>query len=167
MVTPLPKQNTFEEMMHVLTFTPSDPVHPELVEFSTSQEYNLEDPLHLCGDERSSTPLIEFEPLPTGSYHVVSDRGRESTLFIHDTSLEMKNSWAMEIYKELTLGSKGKNLIDKHGSFILDSPLEPCLHHILQSQPRLVHRAHCHTRPNLDGPLLAHERRCTCLVPHC
>jgi hypothetical protein len=33
--------------------------------------------------------LIEFEPLPTGPYHVVSDRGRESTLFIHDASLEM------------------------------------------------------------------------------
>jgi hypothetical protein len=26
--------------------------------------------------------LIEFEPLPTGLYHVVSDRGRGSTLFI-------------------------------------------------------------------------------------
>jgi hypothetical protein len=25
----------------------------------------------------------------------------------------------------------------------------------------------CHTRPNLDGPLVAHERRCACLVPHC
>jgi hypothetical protein len=25
----------------------------------------------------------------------------------------------------------------------------------------------CHTRPNLDGPSLAHERRCACLVPHC
>jgi hypothetical protein len=61
----------------------------ELVEFSTSQEYDSEDPLHLCEDERSSSPLIKFEPLPTGPYHVVSDRGRESTLFIHDASLEM------------------------------------------------------------------------------
>jgi hypothetical protein len=36
MVTLLPKQNTSEEMMHVSTFTPSEPVLPELVEFSTS-----------------------------------------------------------------------------------------------------------------------------------
>jgi hypothetical protein len=36
MVTPLPKQNTLEEIMHVSTFIPSKPVHPELVEFSTS-----------------------------------------------------------------------------------------------------------------------------------
>jgi hypothetical protein len=92
MVTPLPKQNTLKEMMHVSTFTPSEPVLPELVEFSTSQQYDSEDPLHLCEDERSSSPLIEFEPFPTGSYHVVSNRGRESTLFIHDVSLEMENS---------------------------------------------------------------------------
>jgi hypothetical protein len=89
MATPLPKQNTFEKMMHVSMFTPSEPVLPELVELSTSQEYDSEDPLHLCEDERSSSPLIEFEPLPIGSYHVVSDRGRESTLFIHDASPEM------------------------------------------------------------------------------
>jgi hypothetical protein len=122
MVTSLAKQNTLEEMMHVSTFTPSKPVHPELLEFSTSQEYDLEDPLHLCEDERSSSPLIEFEPLPTGPYYVDSDHGRESTLFIHDASLEMENSWAAEIYKALTLGSKRKDLIDKRGSIILDSP---------------------------------------------
>jgi hypothetical protein len=130
MVMPLPKQNTFEEMMHVSTFTPSEPVLPELVEFSTSQGYDLEDPLHLCEDERSSSPLIEFEPLPTGPYHVVSDRGRESTLFIHDASLEMENSWAMEIYNAPTLESEGKDLIGKHGGFTLDLPQERCLHHV-------------------------------------
>jgi hypothetical protein len=130
MVTPLSKQNTFEEMMHVSTLIPSEPIHPELVEFSTSQEYDLEDPLHLCGDEGSSSPLIEFDPLPTGPYHVVSDHGRESTFFIHDASLEMENSWATEIYKMSTLGSKGKDLVDKHGSFTLDSPHEPCLQHV-------------------------------------
>jgi hypothetical protein len=25
----------------------------------------------------------------------------------------------------------------------------------------------CHTGPNLDGPWVAHECRCACLVPHC
>jgi hypothetical protein len=74
--------------------------------------------------------VIEFEPIPTGQYHVVSDHGRESTLFIHDASLEMENSWAMEIYEVPTLESEGTDLIDKHGSFTLDLPQEPCLHHI-------------------------------------
>jgi hypothetical protein len=50
--------------------------------------------------------------------------------FIHDASLEMENSWAMEICKAPTLGSEGKDLIDKHGSFTLDLPQEPCLHHV-------------------------------------
>jgi hypothetical protein len=26
-------------------------------------------------------------------------------------------------------------------------------------------QAHCHTRPNLDGPWVVHERRCAYLVP--
>jgi hypothetical protein len=105
----------------------------------------LEDPLHLFENERSSSTLIKFESLPTSPYHVVFDRGRESTLFIHDASLETENSWAMEIYEAPTLESEGKVLIDKHGSFTLDSPQEPCLHHVSQSQPRSVHRAHIRT----------------------
>jgi hypothetical protein len=92
MVTPLPKQNLFEEMMHVCPFVSSELILAGLVEISVSQEYDSKDPLHLCEDERSSSPLIEFEPLPTGLYHVVSDRGRGSTLFILDASLEMENS---------------------------------------------------------------------------
>jgi hypothetical protein len=81
MVTPLPKQNQFKEVIHVSPFMSSEPILAERVEFSTSHEYDSEDPLHLCEDE-SSSPLIEFEPLPIGPYHVVSNRGRESTLFI-------------------------------------------------------------------------------------
>jgi hypothetical protein len=40
----------------------------------------------------------------------------------------MENSWAIEI-ESPTLESKGKDSIDEHGSFILDMPHEPCLHH--------------------------------------
>jgi hypothetical protein len=130
MVTPLPKQNMFEEIMHVSLFASSEPVLIELVEFSTSQEYDLEDPLHLCEDKRSSSPLIDFEPLPTRLYHVVFDHDQDSTSSFHDASLEMENPWAMEIYKAPTLGSERKDLIDKHGSFTLDLPQEPCLHHV-------------------------------------
>jgi hypothetical protein len=117
-------------MMHVSPFALSEPVLTELVEFSTSQEYDSEDPLHLCEDEWSSSPLIEFKTLPTGLYHVVFDRGRESTLLIIDAYLEMENSWDMELYKAPTLGSKGKDLVNKHGSLTLDLPQEPCLHHV-------------------------------------
>jgi hypothetical protein len=34
----------------------------------------------------------------------------------------------MEIYDALTLESKGKDSIDKHGSFILDILYKPCSH---------------------------------------
>jgi hypothetical protein len=51
MVTPPPKQNPFKEMMHVSPFASSEPVLAELVEFSTSQEYDSEVPLHPCEDD--------------------------------------------------------------------------------------------------------------------
>jgi hypothetical protein len=124
-------------MMHVSPFLSCKPILAKLVEFSTSQEYNSEGPLHLCEDKRSSSPLIELEPFSTGSYHVVSNYGRETILFIHDASLEMENSWAMKIYKAPTLGSKGKDLIGKHGSVTLDLPQEPCLHHISRESATL------------------------------
>jgi hypothetical protein len=87
----------------------------------------LEDPLHHCEGERSSSPSIEFQPLPIGPYHVALDHDRESTLILHDEPLEMENSRAMVI-EVLTLESKGKDPIDEHGSFILGTPYEPCLH---------------------------------------
>jgi hypothetical protein len=52
----LPKQNLLNEMRCVSLFTSSKPVFIELVEFSTHQEYDSEDPLHLCEGERSSSP---------------------------------------------------------------------------------------------------------------
>ena len=115
--------------MHVSPFASSELVLTELVEFFTSQEYDLEDLLNLCEDEQSSSPTIEFEHLPTGPYYVALDLDQESTSSFHDESLEMENSWAMEIYEALTLESEGKDSVDKHGSFTLDIPQEPCLHH--------------------------------------
>ena len=41
-------------------------------------------------------------------------------------SLEMENIWAMEFYEAPTLESKGKDSIDKHGSFIFKIPQDPC-----------------------------------------
>ena len=45
----------------------------------------------------------------------------------YDESLEMENPWTMESGEPLTLESKEKDSIDKHGSFILEIPQEPCL----------------------------------------
>jgi hypothetical protein len=42
----------------------------------------------------------------------------------------MENSWAMDVFKAPTLGSAGKDLINKNGSFTLDLSQEPCLHHV-------------------------------------
>jgi hypothetical protein len=83
----LPKQNPLNEMRCVSLFTSSKPVFIEVVEFSTPQEYDSEDPLHLCEGERSSSPSTEFELLPIGPYHVDLDLARESTLILVDESM--------------------------------------------------------------------------------
>jgi hypothetical protein len=88
----------------------------------------LEDSLHPCEGERSSSLSTEFAPLPTGSYLVAFDHDRELILSFHDTSLETEDSWAMEMCGAPTLEFIGKDSIDKHGSFILDIPYEPCSH---------------------------------------
>ena len=75
-------------------------ISSELVLFGvleSSEEYDSEDSLHFCGDERSSSPLIKFEPLPDGLESVILDLDRDTTLIFHDASLEMEKSWAMEL----------------------------------------------------------------------
>ena len=71
MVKHFPEQNLLEEMVHTSPFVSSDPVLLEDVE--SSKVYNPEDNLHFCEDERSSSSLIEFEPLPAGLEYVVLD----------------------------------------------------------------------------------------------
>ena len=60
---PLHKQNPLKETMHTSPFIPSEPVLLGVLE--SSEEYDSEDSLHFC-EEHSSSPLIEFEPLPNG-----------------------------------------------------------------------------------------------------
>ncbi|RCV37715.1 hypothetical protein SETIT_8G085100v2 [Setaria italica] len=126
MAKPHPKKNPLKKVMRVSPFVLSEPVPFKVAEFAAPKECNSEETLHICGDERSPSPSIEFEPLHAGQYHVVFDHDRESTLIFHDESLEMENPWAMEFCEVLTLESKGKDSIDGHGSFILEMPLEPC-----------------------------------------
>ena len=58
---PLSEQNPLKEMTHTSPFISSEPVLLGVLE--SSEEYDSEDSLPFCGDERSSSPLIEFEPL--------------------------------------------------------------------------------------------------------
>jgi len=50
---PLPEQNPLEEMMHTSPFISSEPILLEVLE--SSEEYDPEDNLHFCQDERSSS----------------------------------------------------------------------------------------------------------------
>ena len=112
---PLPKQNPLKEMMHTSPFISSEPVLLGVLE--SSEEYDSEDILHFCEEERSSSPLIEFEPLPDGLESVVLDLDRESTSSFHNESLEIENQWAMELCEAPTLESKEKDSTNEHGSF--------------------------------------------------
>ena len=79
---PLPKQKSLEEMMHASPFESSEPALLEVVESSTSEEYDSEYSLHLCEDERSLSPSIEFEP-PNGQESIVLDLDRDTTVDGH------------------------------------------------------------------------------------
>ena len=68
---PLPEQNPLKETMHTSPFISSEPVLLGVLE--SSEEYDSKDSLHFCEDERSSSSLTEFEPLPAGLEYVVLD----------------------------------------------------------------------------------------------
>jgi hypothetical protein len=125
MVKPLSKQNPLEMMMYVSLFISSEPVPFEVAK--SPEEYDSEEILHHCEDKRSSSPSIEFEPLPTGPKYVVLVHDRDPTMISHDESLEMGDPWTMEFCVAPTLGSEEKYSIDENESFILGIPQEPCL----------------------------------------
>ena len=104
---PLPEQNPLKEMMHTSPFISSEPVLLGVLE--SSEEYELEDSLHFCEEERLSSPLIEFEPLPDGLESDVLDLDRDTTIIFHDEPLEMENQWAMEFCEVPTLESEEKD----------------------------------------------------------
>jgi hypothetical protein len=126
MVKPHPKQNPLEKMMHGCSFRSFESILFEVAKSATPEQYDFEEILHLCENERSSSPSTEFEPLPAGSEYIVLDHDRDPTMISHDESLEMENPWAMEFCEAPTVESKGKDSIDEHGSFILEIPQEPC-----------------------------------------
>ena len=119
-----PEQNLLEEMVHTSLFVSSNPVLLEDVE--SSEEYDSKDSLHFCEDERSSSPSIECEPLPTGPEYVVLGLYRDTTTSFHDKSLEMEKSLANEFCEAPTLESNEKDSTNEHGSFTFYIPHKPC-----------------------------------------
>ena len=93
---------------------------------TSSEEYDSEDSLHSHEDERSSSSLTEFEPLPAGLEYVVLDYDRESTSSFHNASLEIENQWTMEFCEAPTLESNEKDSSNEHGNFTFDIPRKPC-----------------------------------------
>ena len=89
--------------------------------------------------------MSESEPLPSGPEKVVLDHDRDSTMISHDESLEMENRWAMKFCEAPTLEFIEMDSIYEHGSFLV-IPQKPCtLSMPLQSQARIVPRAHMRT----------------------
>ena len=109
--------------MHISPFISSEPVL--LVVLESSEEYDSEDSLHFCEDERSSSPSIEIEPLPDDPKSVVLDLDRDTTLIFHDASLEMENQWAKESCEAPTLESNEKDSSNEHENFTFDIPRKP------------------------------------------
>ena len=110
--------------MHTSPFISSKPVLLGALE--PSEEYDSEDSLHSHEDERSSSSLTEFEPLPDGPESVVLDLDRDTTMIFHDESLEMENQWAKESCEAPTLESNEKDSTHEHGNFTFDIPCKPC-----------------------------------------
>ena len=75
-------------MMHGSLFISTEPILFEMARSATFEEYDSEEILHFCEDERSSSLSAEFEPLPAGPDYVVLDHDRNSTMIFHDKSLD-------------------------------------------------------------------------------
>ena len=86
----------------------------------------MEDSLHYCEDERSSSPSNEFEPLPAGLEYVVLDHDQESTSSFHNASHEKENPWAMEFCEAPTLESNERDYLNEHGNFTIEMPQKSC-----------------------------------------
>jgi hypothetical protein len=86
--------------------------------------------------KRSSSPSLQPKPCPSGHLDVVLDNGRDSTLILHDISLENKNFCAMDISKAPTLETK------EHESFFFETLHVSCSR--LESLEFVVLSADCY-----------------------
>jgi len=89
-----------------------------------------QNPLEMMMHEQTSSSPIVFKPRPSSPHFVVLDHDRDTTMIIHNEPLGRENHQAREFSEALTLESKGKESVDGHASFILESP-SPCPYNIL------------------------------------
>ena len=61
--------------------------------------------------ERSSPLCLESKLCPSGHQNIVLDSGRDSTLILHDISLENKNFYAMDILLSTECSYEDHNLL--------------------------------------------------------
>ena len=85
--------------------------------------------------EKPSSPSLELKQCPSGRQNVVLDSGRDSTLIMHDLSLENKNLCAMDISKAATLET------EEHESFSFETLHVSCS--CFESPEFIVLRAAC------------------------
>jgi hypothetical protein len=131
--------------MNVSPFVSSELVLAELVEFSTSQECDLENPLHLCEHERSSSPLIEFEPLPTSCIMLFPTmvENQHCSYKMHLLRWRIRGPWK-SIRHQLWSPKEGISSTSMVAILLIYLRNHACIMS-LQSQRRSVHRAHIRT----------------------
>ena len=95
-----------------------------------------ENPLEKMIHEQTSSSSIEFKPLPASPHFVVPDHDRDTTMIFHDEPLRREKHWARESSEALTLELEGKDSVDGHSSFILESP-SPCPYNTLPESATL------------------------------
>nr|AAN04139.1 Hypothetical protein [Oryza sativa Japonica Group]ABB46798.2 hypothetical protein LOC_Os10g07110 [Oryza sativa Japonica Group] len=109
----LPDNTPIEEVMAVLLHeSPESTLEHDDLHFIRKDSGET---LELHSKEPPSQPPIEREPCPSGHQNVVLDICQETTLFLHDASLEKENLQAMDKLETSTL--EDENSTNEHESF--------------------------------------------------
>ena len=94
----------------------------------------------LSCETKCSSPLsLELKLCPSGHQNVVLDSGRDSTLTLHDMSLEKEKRCAMGNLEAPILELKKKNSSNKHEGFSFETPRVSCS--LLESPELITHSA--------------------------
>ena len=95
-----------------------------------------QNPLEKIIHKQTSSSSVEFKHRPTSPHFVVLDHDWDTTMIFHDEPLETESHKARESSEALTLELEGKDFVDEHGSFILESP-SPCPYNTLPESATL------------------------------
>ncbi len=107
---PHPKYEPFEQAMFVFSFISSESI------------------VHLHETERLSTPSIKRKPCPSSLQNIVLVYHQETTMFLHDASLEEEDLQATDKLETLTLEDERKHSTNEHESFSFKIPQDSFSH---------------------------------------